>query len=101
MDPSKFTTKAQQALEQAFQLANQYSQAADVAHLALALLEQSDGTTRTILELLEKPVDRIAQELELARKQSPAQNPFFGGMGGQVMITQDLGKVLNQARIES
>ncbi len=59
MDPSKFTTKAQQCLEQSFQLANQNSQAADVAHLALALIEQGDGTTKTVLELLEKPISAL------------------------------------------
>jgi ATP-dependent Clp protease ATP-binding subunit ClpB len=101
MDPSKFTTKAQQALEQAFQLASQNNQAADVTHLLIALINQSDGTTRTILELLEKPTDTIADEAEQIRKQSPTQNPFVGSMNGQVMITQDLGKVLNQAHSEA
>lgn len=100
MDPSKFTTKAQQALEYAFQQANHHNQAADVTHVALALMEQSEGTTRTILELLEKPIDRLSSDIETARKLSPNQSPFGGGFG-QVMITQDLGKVLNQARIEA
>ncbi len=100
MDPNKFTTKAQQALEQAFQLATQHSQAADTPHLALALLAQTDGTTRTILELLEKPIDRIVSEVEALRQLSPAQHGFMPGMG-QVMVTQELGKVLNQARVEA
>lgn len=100
MDPSKFTTKAQQALENAFQLANQHQQAADVTHVAMALIDQAEGTTRTILNLLEKPVDKLVEEIESARKLAPAQSPFGGGFG-QVMITQDLGKVLNQARLEA
>lgn len=100
MNPDKFTTKAQQALEHAFQLANDHGQAADVSHLGLALLKQADGTTRTILGLLEKPSDNIEREFELARHKSPAQGPLAGGFG-QVMITHDLGRVLNQARIEA
>ncbi len=100
MDPNKFTTKAQQALEGAFQLANQHTQAADVTHLALALLDQSEGTTRTILNLLEKPIEDLAQDIEQVRRLAPSQNPFQGGFG-QVMITQDLGRVLNQARLEA
>lgn len=98
MDPSKFTTKAQQALEAAFQMANEHGQAADVTHLALALIDQSEGTTTTILNLLEKPIDRIKSDLESARRLAPSQSPMGGGFG-QVMITQDLGRILNQARI--
>ncbi len=33
MNPEKFTTKAQQALEAAFQMATTHGQAADVTHL--------------------------------------------------------------------
>ncbi len=100
MDPNKFTTKAQHALEQAFQLANQHSQAADTPHLALALLDQTDGTTRTILELLEKSSAPLTEEIESLRQLSPMQHGFMPAMG-QVMVTQDLGKVLNQARAEA
>ncbi len=100
MDPNKFTTKAQRALEKAFQAAGQFGQAADVVHLALALLEQTDGTTRTILEKLEQPIDKISHDLETARRLLPGQTAPVSGVG-QMLITQDLGRVLHQARIEA
>ncbi len=100
MDPNKFTTKAQQALEQTFQFANEHGQPADVAHLTLALLVQADSTTQTILERLNKPIEIIKREVELLRAQSPHQDNPAAGLG-QIMLTPELGKVLNQARHES
>lgn len=100
MDPNKFTTKAQQALELTFQLANEHQQPADVAHLALALLDQVDGTSQTILERLNQPIDIIKNELEVLRQETPTQPNPVAGLG-QIMLTPDLGKVLNQARYES
>lgn len=100
MDPNKFTTKAQQALETAFQSATTHGQAADVTHLLISLLQQTEGTTRTILTILEKPLERILEETEEARRHAPAQSPFSNTMG-QVMITQDLGRVLSQAKQEA
>ncbi|HEY1074261.1 MAG TPA: ATP-dependent chaperone ClpB [Patescibacteria group bacterium] len=100
MDPNKFTTKAQQALESAFQAATAHGQAADVTHLLISLLQQTEGTTRTILTILEKPIDRILEETEDSRRHAPAQSPFSNTMG-QVMITQDLGRVLSQAKQEA
>lgn len=100
MDPNKFTTKAQQALEAAFQLANDHSQAADVPHLALSLIEQAEGTTRTLIEALDVDPEKLIPQLEAARRMSPTASPG-SAIFGQVMITQDLGKVLNQARVEA
>ncbi len=100
MDPNKFTTKAQQALEQAFQLAQSRSQAADASHLALALIDQTDGTTQTILHSLGQSIDLLVNEAELQRQRQPVTNQGFAGIG-QVMITPELGKIFNQAKLEA
>lgn len=100
MDPNKFTTKAQQALEQAFQLAQGHSQAADASHLALALFEQADGTTQTILHSLNQSIDLLINEAETLRHRQPVTHQSFTGIG-QVMITPELGKIFNQAKIEA
>ncbi len=100
MDPNKFTTKAQQALERAFQFANSHNQPADATHLALALIEQTEGTTRLILDALQQPVLRITHDIEDARQHVPLTYQPSVGLG-QVMITPDLNRVLQQAKEEA
>lgn len=97
MDPNKFTTKAQQAIERTFNYAAEHQQVADVPHLALVLIEQVDGTTRTILQALELPIDELTHKLEQLRRRQPTQEDSATGFG-QVMIAHDLGKVFQEAR---
>ena len=71
MNFEKWTVKATEALQEAQNLASQYShQEIDVEHLALALLQQSEGTTRPLLQKLEVNLDSLERELsqELARR---------------------------------
>lgn len=100
MDPNKFTTKAQQAIEAAFALAQEHQQAADVSHLFLSLLDQVDGTTGTILTGLDKNLSELRNATEIVRQRAPSAESFQGGLG-QVMISQPLGIVFQQAKKEA
>ena len=46
----KLTTKSQEALQAAQELAHQHSQQVDGEHLALALAQQQDGIIPTLLQ---------------------------------------------------
>lgn len=100
MNPEKFTTKAQQAIEQAFQLAARHNQIADVSHLFLSLIEQVDGTIRAVFGHLQKPVAGLASAGEIARQKSPVGSSQTGNVG-QVMVSQQLGSLFNQAKKEA
>ncbi len=100
MDPNKFTTKAQHAIEQAFQLAQNHGQIADTPHLFLSLVEQVDGTTSAILNHLIQPIDALISAAELTRQKSPAGNSQTGAVG-QMMVSQTLGAIFNQAKKEA
>ncbi len=65
MLPQNFTTKSQEAIQLAHQLAvGNGQQAVETAHLLAALLEQEDGVVRRLLEGLE---ERVLPLVELAR----------------------------------
>lgn len=100
MDPEKFTTKAQHAIEQAFQLAASHGQIVDVPHLFLSLVEQVNGTTRAILTHLQKSIPVLLSTGELARQKSPVGTQNAGTIG-QMMISQQLGTIISQAKNEA
>ena len=69
MRPDKFTQKMQEALQAAQDVASQFNQQEITnEHFLLALLDQSEGVTRPLLEKLGVPVadlrGRLTQELE-------------------------------------
>ena len=69
MRPDKFTQKMQEALQAAQDAAAQFNQQEITnEHFLLALLDQSDGVTRPLLEKIGVPVsnlrDRLTQEIE-------------------------------------
>jgi len=64
MRSDKFTQKMQEGLQAAQGLASQFSQQEiSNEHFLLALLDQTDGVTRPLLEKMGVPVDRLQQEL--------------------------------------
>jgi ATP-dependent Clp protease ATP-binding subunit ClpB len=95
MQVEKFTQKMQEALQAAQDLASQ-TQSSEISneHFLLALLEQTDGVTRPLLEKLGvAPADlegRIRGELERRPKVS----------GAQVGLGNDLRKTLDAAERE-
>src|SRR3989344_2754604 len=100
MNPEKFTTKAQNAIEKAFQLAASDQQIADTPHLFLSLVQEVGGTTTTILNHLKQSSEALISATELMRQKS-AVSPTSSGAIGQVMISSQLGAVFGQAKKES
>lgn len=100
MNGNNFTNKAQDALMQAQQLAQEKGQQQiDALHLLFALLNQEDSIVLTLLqklgvdpEILKKKVDT-----QIARIPMAAAPQAFG----QFYLTQDMAKVLDRARQEA
>lgn len=97
----QFTIKAQEALKKAHDLALERShQQIDVLHLLSALVLQEEGTVDSILERLEVDVsllvDRLFEALDSMPRGAMVATPI-----GQVYLTQDLAKVIEQAHREA
>ena len=100
MQIDKFTIKAQEALREAHNFASERGQTQiDILHLALALVLQEDGIVKTLLEKLEVNLPFLETELEKDITRLPrilGEVPF-----GQVMLSQELGRLINQASKEA
>src|SRR3989344_3586920 len=97
----QFTIKAQEALKRAHDLALERShQQIDALHLLAALVLQEEGTVDAILEKLEIDIsafaDRMFEALDAMPRGSVVSTPL-----GQVYLTQDLAKVIEQAHREA
>ena len=92
MRMDKLTTKFQGALSDAQSLAvgrdNQYI---EPVHLMAALLEQQGGTARPLLEKAGANVAKLRSELSTALDRLPKVE----GSGGEVLLGNDLNKLLN------
>jgi ATP-dependent Clp protease ATP-binding subunit ClpB len=88
----KLTTKFQQALADAQSLAvgrdNQYI---EPVHLMVALLDQQGGTARPLLEKAGVHVPKLRSDLAAALDRTPKVD----GAGGEVLLGNDLNKLLN------
>ncbi|MDE2586570.1 MAG: type VI secretion system ATPase TssH, partial [Betaproteobacteria bacterium] len=88
----KFTTKFQQALSDAQSLAiGADNQFIDPSHLLLALLNQDDGGTASLLARAGVNVPPLRTALE----QAIARLPKVEGHGGEVSVGRDLSNLLN------
>jgi len=100
MQIDKFTIKAQEALRDAHNLASERGQTQiEILHLALALVLQEGGIVRTLLEKLGVNLTSLETELEKEITRLPrilGEVPF-----GQVMLSPDLGKLINHASKEA
>ncbi|HUY73513.1 MAG TPA: ATP-dependent chaperone ClpB [Candidatus Dormibacteraeota bacterium] len=93
----KFTEKAQEALQQAAELARDTgNQAVEPEHLLLALVRQDEGVGRTLLER----AGASTQALEPALVSAVERFPKVSG-GGQPYLSQTLNKTLEQAEQEA
>src|SRR5208282_2301210 len=92
MRMDKLTTKFQAALADAQSLAvgrdNQYI---EPVHLMAALLDQQGGTARPLLEKAGANVAKLRSELAAALDRTPKVE----GAGGEVLLGNDLNKLLN------
>ncbi|MBU3697492.1 ATP-dependent chaperone ClpB [Dechloromonas sp.] len=88
----KFTTKFQQALADAQSLANGNDQQfIEPQHLLLALINQDDGGTASLLSRAGVNVPALKRDLEGALSRLPKVE----GHGGDVSVGRDLGNLLN------
>ena len=92
MRTDKLTTMFQQALSDAQSMAlgndNGYI---EPQHLLLALVNQDDGGTASLLSRAGVAVPRLKTALEKAVKHLPKIN----GQGGEISVSRDLGNLLN------
>ncbi len=98
MRQDKLTTKLQEAISDAHSLAvgndNQYI---EPSHLLLAMLQQGDGSTRSLLERAGVNVAR----LEASLKTAVDRLPKVTGTGGDIQISRDLMNLLNLTEREA
>ncbi|TFW32276.1 ATP-dependent chaperone ClpB [Massilia horti] len=98
MRQDKLTTKLQEALADAQSLAvgneNQYI---EPAHLLLALLNQDDGSARSLLQRAGVNVGGLTNALKNALERLPK----VSGTGGDVQVSRDLMGLLNLADREA
>jgi ATP-dependent Clp protease ATP-binding subunit ClpB len=96
----RLTLKAQEAIQAAEQTAERRQhQQIEVEHLALALIQQTDGLIPTLLKKLGVALPAIARDLEQAIDKLPqVTGP---GRVGQVYITPRLKTVMDQAEQEA
>ncbi|MGB2842565.1 MAG: ATP-dependent chaperone ClpB [Halobacteriota archaeon] len=93
----KLTLKAQEALQEAKNIADKYNhQQIDAEHLLLALVEQSEGIVVPILQKIGVDVDQLKSRLVEHLSSLPQ---VYGGGGGieQIYITPRLNKTLEKA----
>ncbi len=97
----QFTIKAQEVLKKAHDLALERSHhQIDVLHLTTALALQEEGTVDAILEKLEVDVSALA-DLLLETLDTLPRGAMISTPLGQVYLTQDLAKVIEQAHREA
>ncbi|MEA2032662.1 MAG: ATP-dependent chaperone ClpB [Euryarchaeota archaeon] len=92
----KLTLKAQEALQEAKNIADKYNhQQIDVEHLLLALVEQSEGIVVPILQKIGVDIDQLKSRLA----EHLSSLPQVSGGGGieQIYITPRLNKTLENA----
>ncbi len=93
----KFTTKAQEALQRAQEIASENGQQqVDALHLLKALLSQEDSLVLAVLKKLNVNIDSLDRKLDIAISGLPTVVISMGGIA-QVFLTQDLGRVLEQS----
>jgi ATP-dependent Clp protease ATP-binding subunit ClpB len=94
----KLTTKFQQAISDAQSIAvGQDNPYIEPQHLLLALLQQEDGATASLLQRAGTNVPPLREAL----KKSVERLPKVEGTGGEVTVSRELGNLLNLADKEA
>ena len=98
MNPNKFTTKAQEALQGAQNIAID-SSAGQIhpLHLSLSLIRQEGGIVPSIFEHLDKDPQGLINSL-LGSIAAQAQS---SPTGAQLLVSQEMARVMNQAHKEA
>lgn len=96
-----FTNKAQESIQFAQSIANDYGQQQiDVSHLLMALLEQSDGVVGPIFDQLGVEKNEFLSKLENIVKSIPRVHT--GGSGfNQIYVTEDFNNIIQRSQKEA
>jgi ATP-dependent Clp protease ATP-binding subunit ClpB len=98
MLPQNFTTKSQEALALAHQLAIKNGQEAlEPVHLVLALLEQEGSVVPSIFKKLQADAADLTGEFYALLQKIPKVSSTVQGSPGQIFFGQDFARVLVQA----
>lgn len=99
MNFGNFTTKAQEAFQQAHSIAAERGgEHISAPYLLMALLRQEEGVVNTILKKIEIDIGGLSAILEKEFKRNPK---IIGGGVGQAFLGQDLALVIEQAQKEA
>ncbi len=94
----KLTLKAQEAVQEADSIVNNYNHSTlDAEHLLVALLKQSDGVIPPLLNRLGVSKDAIQNELETIL----SEKPKIYGDSAQVHLSPEAGTILRKAESEA
>ena len=97
----RFTEGAQEAAQRAVEILQRYEQnQIDTEHFLLALLEKPEGLIEQILDELNAPVQNITDRLDYLLRTTTKAN-IYGGGAGQVFITPNVRRIIDQAYAES
>ena len=97
----RFTENAQEAAQRAVEILQRYEQnQIDTEHMLLALLEKPEGLVEQILDELNVPTQTICERLDYLLRTTTKAN-IYGGGAGQVFITPNVRRIIDQAYAES
>jgi len=101
MMPQNFTTRSQEALQRATQLAQEHThQALNPLHLLLALLEPADGVVVSVFKKIGLNTTALSEQVQRELHRLPKLTTPQGGVG-QILLDQEMAQTLNQAAREA
>ena len=97
----RFTENAQEAAQRAVEILQRYEQnQIDTEHMLLALLEKPEGMIEQILDELNVSTQTLCERLDYLLRTTTKAN-IYGGGAGQVFITPNVRRIIDQAYAES
>ena len=97
----RFTESAQEAAQRAVEILQRYEQnQIDTEHFLLALIEKPDAMVEQILNELSVPTQTLCDRLDYLLRTTTKAN-IYGGGAGQVFITPNVRRIIDQAYTES
>ena len=97
----RFTESAQEAAQRAIEILQRYEQnQVDTEHILLGLLEKPEGMIEQILDELDVSVKILCDRLDYLLRTTTKAN-IYGGGAGQIFITPNVRRILDQAYAES
>ncbi len=97
----RFTDSAQEAAQRAIEILQRYEQnQVDTEHILLGLLEKPEGMVEQILDELDVSSKILCDRLDYLLRTTTKAN-IYGGGAGQIFITPNVRRILDQAYAES